>query len=69
MGKINALSNKANSDLRDQMKKHKIQQWRVAEAIGIDEFRFSRLLRQEVDQNDRENILAAIDKLKKETVV
>ena len=66
MGKINALSNKANLDLRDQMKKHKIQQWRVAEAIGIDEYRLSRLLRREVDQSDREIILAAIETLKAE---
>ena len=66
MGKIKASSNKANAYLRDLMRQHKIQQWRVAEALGIDEYRFSRLLRREVDQNDREIIFAAIDKLKKE---
>ena len=65
MGKIQEKI-KANQDIRDRMKRGGIKQWEVAERIGIDEFRFSRILRTELDADDREMIEGAIRELENE---
>ena len=65
MGKIQEKV-RANQDIRDRMKRGGIKQWEVAEQIGIDEFRFSRILRTELDADDREMIEGAIRELENE---
>ena len=43
-----------------------IRQWELAEAIGISESHFSRKLRKELPQAEREKILSIIDRLARE---
>ena len=45
-----------------------IKQWKVAEAMGISETHFSRKLRKELPQEEKEKILQIIDQLAKEAV-
>ena len=60
---------KANQDIRDRMKIGGIRQWEVAARIGVDEFRFSRILRSELDADDRDLIERAIRELEREAQV
>lgn len=45
-----------------------IRLWQVAEAIGMNESAFSRKLRWELPQAEKEKIIAAIEKLAKEAI-
>lgn len=45
-----------------------IRLWQVAEAIGMNESAFSRKLRRELPQAEKEKIIAAIEKLAKEAI-
>lgn len=56
----------ANIDIRCAAGGYGIRLWQVAEAIGMNESAFSRKLRKELPQEEKEKILAAIDKLAKE---
>jgi len=40
--------------------------WQVAEAIGMNESAFSRKLRRELPQDEKQRILSAIDRLAQE---
>lgn len=55
-----------NKDIRNAAGGYGIKLWQVAEAIGMNEFAFSRKLRKELPQTEKEKILAAIEKLAKE---
>ncbi len=55
-----------NKDIRNAAGSYGIKLWQVAEAIGMNEFAFSRKLRKELPQAEKEKILAAIEKLAKE---
>jgi predicted XRE-type DNA-binding protein len=43
-----------------------IKQWQLAEALGISETHFSRKLRKELPEEEREKILSVIDQLTQE---
>ena len=43
-----------------------IKQWQLAEAMGISETHFSRKLRKELPQEEKQTILEIIDRLSKE---
>lgn len=43
-----------------------IRQWQLAEALGISETHFSRKLRKELPDEEREKILTIIDRLAQE---
>lgn len=53
-----------NKDVREEIKKSKLFQWQVAEAIGINESAFSRKLRYELPKEEKQEIFSVIQKLK-----
>lgn len=55
-----------NKDIRNTAGGYGIRLWQVAEAIGMNESAFSRKLRKELPQEEKEKILAVIEKLAKE---
>lgn len=55
-----------NVEIRSAYMQASIKQWQLAEALGISETHFSRKLRKELPQEEKEKILAAIEKLAKE---
>lgn len=57
---------RANMEIRNAAKKAGIRLWEVAAACGINDGNFSRKLRQELPQEEKEKILAIIDRLAQE---
>ena len=57
-----------NVEVRAAWMRAGIMQWKVAEAMGISETHFSRKLRKELPQEEKEKILQIIDQLAKEAV-
>lgn len=55
-----------NKDIRNAAGGYGIRLWQVAEALGMNESAFSRKLRNELPQEEKEKILAVIQKLAKE---
>ena len=55
-----------NKGIREAAKKAGIRLWEVAAACGINDGNFSRKLRQELPQEEKEKILAIIDRLAQE---
>lgn len=55
-----------NKEIRVAAKNAGIRLWEVAEAYGINDNNFSRKLRKELPQEEKNKILAIIDKLAKE---
>lgn len=43
-----------------------IRLWEIADKLGIRDSEFSRLLRHELTEKDKERVLAAIDEIRKE---
>ena len=60
------MANIANKDIRNAAGGYGIRLWQVAEAIGMNESAFSRKMRKELPQEEKEKILAMIEKLAKE---
>ena len=55
-----------NVEIRSAYMQAGIKQWQLAEALGISETHFSRKLRKELPQEEKEKVLAVIEKLAKE---
>lgn len=55
-----------NKEIRAAAKKAGICLWEIAEAYGINDGNFSRKLRKELPQEEKDKILAIIDQLTKE---
>ena len=55
-----------NNDIKEAAKRAGIRLWQVAEAYGMNDGNFSRKLRQELPQEEKEKILAIIDRLAQE---
>lgn len=55
-----------NKEIREAAKNAGIHLWQVAEAYGINDGNFSRKLRQELPQEEKEKILAIINRLAQE---
>ena len=55
-----------NKEIREAAKKAGVHLWQVAEACGINDGNFSRKLRQELPQEEKEKILEIIDRLARE---
>ena len=55
-----------NNEIRAAAKNAGIFLWEVAEAYGINDGNFSRKLRKELPKEEKDKILAIIDKLSKE---
>lgn len=52
-----------NAEIRERMKEAGIYQWQLAEAIGTNEYSFSKQMRHEFSADKKKIILQAIDKL------
>ena len=57
---------KANKDIRRAITDNGLRMWQVADAYGICDGNFSRLLRHELPQETKAQILEIISKLCKE---
>ena len=57
-----------NKEIRETAKRAGIHLWQVATAYGISDGNFSRKLRRELPQEEKEKILAIIDQLAQEAV-
>lgn len=55
----------ANTTIRETARRKKIAQWQIADALGIHESKFARMLRHELEPEETERILAIIEELKK----
>jgi hypothetical protein len=57
---------KANKDIRDSIKKLRIRYWQVADALGKTSWTFSVWLRKPLDEEKRNLVIKAIEKVKEE---
>ena len=57
---------RANVDIREAAKKAGVHLWQVAEVYGMNDGNFSRKLRKELPQEEKEKILEIIDRLAQE---
>lgn len=57
---------KANINIRDKSRNNGVRLWQIADALGIQESLFSKKLRKELPEDERERILNIIDDLAKE---
>lgn len=55
-----------NKEIREAAKKAGIHLWQVAEVCGVNDGNFSRKLRKELPQEEKQMILEIIDRLSKE---
>lgn len=55
-----------NEEIKRKAKISGVWLWQIAEALGIADCAFSRKLRRELPDEEKEKILAIIDELKKE---
>jgi predicted XRE-type DNA-binding protein len=53
-----------NSEVKKAIKEANVKQWMVAERYGLHEGNFSRLLRHELPEDEKEKILGIIEELK-----
>lgn len=54
---------KLNRDIRDYAAAHGIWLWRVAERVGLSDYRLSRLMRRELSPDFKAKLFEAIDQL------
>lgn len=52
-----------NEAIKAALKQNAVYQWEVAELLGIPESTFSRKLRHELPEADRDSVLKAIEKI------
>lgn len=57
-----------NKEIREYAAKCGVKLWQIANALGINDGNFSRKLRKELPQEEKEKILAIIDDLAKAVV-
>ena len=55
-----------NQDIRQTATKSSVRLWRIADALGITDSNFSRKLRKELPQEEKEKIFSIIQKLSQE---
>ncbi|MBQ7542573.1 MAG: hypothetical protein IJT44_09820 [Clostridia bacterium] len=55
-----------NKDIREAAKTAGVKLWQIADRLGITDGNFSRKLRKELAEADKQKILAIIDELSRE---
>lgn len=55
-----------NKDIRQAAKTAGVKLWQVAEVVGVNDGNFSRKLRHELPEDEKQKILEIIDRLSKE---
>ena len=58
----------ANCEIKERAKKKGVYLWQVADALGMTDSYFSRKLRKELPEDEKNNILDIIDSLKEAAV-
>lgn len=53
----------ANVEIRNSAKEKGVKLWRVAEALGMADSAFSRKLRHELEEEEKNRVLSAIEQL------
>ena len=53
----------ANVEIRNRAKEKGVKLWRVAEALGMADSAFSRKLRHELEEEEKNRVLSAIEQL------
>lgn len=56
----------ANIDVREAANRFGVKLWQIADAMGIADSNFSRKLRKELPQNEKDRIFSIINQLAKE---
>ena len=56
----------ANQVIREQAKARGVRLWEIADKLGINDGNFSRKLRRELPEEEREKVLGIIEKLASE---
>ncbi|CDQ20993.1 hypothetical protein [Halobacillus karajensis] len=56
----------SNKDIRTAIRDAGLKHWQVAEAYGLHEGNFSRLLRKELPEDKKQEVFQAIEEAKKE---
>jgi len=54
----------ANAEIRDLIRKKRFRHYEIAEALGVNEFTFSRWLRNELPDEKKREIIKAIEQIK-----
>ena len=57
---------KNNAEIRNKAKDCGVCLWEIAEQLGLNDGNFSRKLRLDLPEEERENILAIIDRIARE---
>jgi hypothetical protein len=57
--------NLANLDIRKEISESKLRQWMIAEELKVSEFTFCKWLRRELTIDKKQEIINAINSLKK----
>lgn len=57
-----------NQDIRQTATGAGVKLWQIADALGIADCNFSRKLRKELPQEEKDKILAIIERLSREVV-
>lgn len=57
---------KANNDIREAAKEAGVHLWQIAEMYGCNDGNFTRKLRFELDESEKEKIFQIIEVLRKE---
>lgn len=55
-----------NQDIRDKAQQSGVKLWQIAQEIGINDGNFSRKLRRELPDQEKEKIFAIIKQISKE---
>lgn len=58
---MNYSKNPNNSEIRAKIRKAGLTQWQIADALGVCENTFCRMLRYELPEEKKKEILALID--------
>lgn len=54
-----------NIEIRNQIFSNNLKKWKIAEMLGITDSSFSRLLRKELNEEQKKKIMNVIEKMKK----
>ncbi|MBR3973246.1 MAG: hypothetical protein IKJ99_04785 [Oscillospiraceae bacterium] len=57
-----------NIEIRFACMRAGVKQWQLAKALGLSETHFSKKLRQELPEEEKEKILEVIEEMEKEAI-
>lgn len=60
------MKTKANQEIRETAKRNGVKLWQIADKLGINDGNFSRKLRFELNEDEKNRILSIITELAKE---